>query len=68
MKKKSIFDMEQEKSANQKEQILGKAKTQKTRYTMYLTDEERAKLELIANKRSTSYTQVIRDLINAYEI
>ena len=68
MKKKTIFDTEQEKSINQKKQVLGTEKTKKGRYTLYLTDDERAKLEMIANKRATSYTQVIRDMINDYQI
>lgn len=68
MKKKTIFDTEQEKSIDQKKQVLGTQKTKKGRYTLYLTDDERAKLEMIANKRATSFTQVIRDMINAYEL
>ena len=68
MKKKTIFDTEQEKSIDQKKQVLGTQKTKKGRYTLYLTDDERAKLEMIANKRATSLTQVIRDMINEYQI
>ena len=68
MKKKTIFDTEQEKSIDQKKQVLGTQKTKKGRYTLYLTDDERAKLETIANKRATSLTQVIRDMINEYPL
>lgn len=57
-----------ESSSVGRKQSTGTSKVKKGRYTIYLTDEERAKLEMIANRRSTSYTQVIRDLIREYEI
>ena len=40
MKKKTIFDTEQEKSIDQKKQVLGTQKTKKGRYTFYLRKSE----------------------------
>ena len=70
-RKPTIFDTAQEESISERNRILGtqkKQKTTKNRYCIYLTDEERAKLEGIANPQATSLTQVIRNMINDYQI
>ncbi len=64
----NLFDLEEQKTAEEKKQVTGRKKVAKTKYSIYLTDEERLKIETIANRKASSFTQVIRDMVNAYEI
>ncbi len=76
-KKRSIFDIEQEKAVRNRQEIIEEqhldapskpVKAEKSRYNFYITVDEREKLESIAVKRGISSSQVIRELIQKAKV